>query len=252
VPEAIVEQLELLSGWLAEVPAADFERPTVLPGWDLRNLIGHVVLTAEGYLAVAGRPSRSAAIPAWQYVAGYGPAAEQIDGLSQAVAGARAVDELRADLAAATVAIGASAPTLSGGTVLDGPRGPITAADWFRTRLLDIVVHCDDLSRSFPDRDPVRLARPALADAVRLLASMLATRYRGGSVEVRIPPFVAVQCIAGPRHTRGTPPNVVETDAVTFLRLATGRLGWAQARASALVRASGLRADLSEQLPLLG
>jgi hypothetical protein len=66
-----------------------------------------------------------------------------------------------------------------------------------------------------------------------------------------VPPFTAVQCVEGPRHTRGTPPNVVETDPVTFLRLATGRAEWNQSLAAGHVRASGNRADLSEQLPLL-
>jgi hypothetical protein len=93
--------------------------------------------------------------------------------------------------------------------------------------------------------------RPALAAAVRGVAGLLPARYPGRSVEVRVPPFTAVQCIEGPRHTRGTPPNVVETDPLTFLRLATGRLAWAEAVANGSVRASGNRADLSEQLPLL-
>jgi hypothetical protein len=93
--------------------------------------------------------------------------------------------------------------------------------------------------------------RPALAAAVRGVAGLLPARYPGRSVEVRVPPFTAVQCIEGPRHTRGTPPNVVETDPLTFLRLATGRLAWAEAVADGSVRASGNRADLSEQLPLL-
>jgi hypothetical protein len=90
-----------------------------------------------------------------------------------------------------------------------------------------------------------------LTIAVRSLAGILAARHPGRSVEVRVPPFVAVQSVAGPRHTRGTPPNVVETDGVTFLRLATGRLRWADAVATGAVAASGNRADLSEQLPLL-
>lgn len=93
--------------------------------------------------------------------------------------------------------------------------------------------------------------RPALAAAVRGVAGLLPARYPGRSVEVRVPPFVAVQCIEGPRHTRGTPPNVIETDPLTFLRLATGRLAWADAVANGSVRASGNRADLTEQLPLL-
>ncbi|MER5394708.1 sterol carrier family protein, partial [Saccharopolyspora sp. NPDC002686] len=73
----------------------------------------------------------------------------------------------------------------------------------------------------------------------------------GNSVEVRVPPFAAVQCIAGPRHTRGTPPNVVETDARTWLLLATGRLTWSEAVDRGALTASGTRADVSQWLPLV-
>lgn len=93
--------------------------------------------------------------------------------------------------------------------------------------------------------------RTMLRDAVRLILAILADRHPGRSVEVRIPPFGAVQCIPGPRHTRGTPPNVVETDGVTFLKLATGRLSWAEAVAGGQVAASGNRADLSAYFPLM-
>jgi hypothetical protein len=92
--------------------------------------------------------------------------------------------------------------------------------------------------------------RALLRDAVRVLLAELARRAPGRSVEVRIPPFGAIQCVAGPRHTRGTPPNVVETDALTWLLVATGRLGWPAAVASGKIRASGIRTDLSEFLPL--
>jgi hypothetical protein len=94
-------------------------------------------------------------------------------------------------------------------------------------------------------------ARPDLALAVRGLAEELAVRAPGSSVEVRVPPFTAVQCVAGPRHTRGTPPNVVETDPVTWLLVTTGRRGWEEAVTDGSVRTSGLRADLSAWLPLL-
>jgi putative sterol carrier protein len=67
---------------------------------------------------------------------------------------------------------------------------------------------------------------------------------------VRVPPFAAVQCVEGPRHTRGTPPNVVETDPASWVRLATGRLRWADAVAAGKIAASGPRADLSGYLPL--
>lgn len=89
-----------------------------------------------------------------------------------------------------------------------------------------------------------------LRPAVRYLLFTLEAAVPGRSVEVRVPPVAAVQCVAGPRHTRGTPPNVIETDPLTWFRLATGRVAWDEAVKSGAVRASGARADLSEYLPL--
>jgi hypothetical protein len=92
--------------------------------------------------------------------------------------------------------------------------------------------------------------RPALALAVRWTLDELALRHPGRSTEVRVPPFGAVQCVEGPRHTRGTPPNVVETDPQTWLQLVTGALRWADAVDDGRVRAGGERSDLSALLPL--
>ena len=92
--------------------------------------------------------------------------------------------------------------------------------------------------------------RAVLGAAVKTTARWLAQQVPGRSVELRVPPHVAVQCVEGPRHTRGTPPNVIETDAATWLRLATGQLTWAAAVADGKVTASGNRADLSANLPL--
>jgi hypothetical protein len=86
--------------------------------------------------------------------------------------------------------------------------------------------------------------------AARYLLYLLADRHPGRVLEVRVPPAAAVQCLPGPVHTRGTPPNVVETDPLTWIRLASGRLDWADAVASGAVHASGPRADLAEHLPL--
>lgn len=92
--------------------------------------------------------------------------------------------------------------------------------------------------------------RTATATAVRYLLQRLADRSPGNSVEVRVPPYGAVQCIQGPRHTRGTPPNVVEMPPATWLELATGASDWATARARTDVRASGSRADLTGHVPV--
>ncbi|MFC4066148.1 sterol carrier family protein [Actinoplanes subglobosus] len=97
----------------------------------------------------------------------------------------------------------------------------------------------------------VEPARAVLRDAVRALLTELSSRAPGRSVEVRIPPFGAIQCVAGPRHTRGTPPNVVETDPTTWLLVATGRVAWNDAVRDGRLRASGVRTDLTEYLPLI-
>ena len=102
------------------------------------------------------------------------------------------------------------------------------------------------------DDDAPQPTRPAVAAAVRLTARTLPQVAPGSSVEVRVPPFVAVQCIEGPRHTRGTPPNVVETNARTWLRLAAGVLSFDDAVAAGEVDVSGSRAgDVADFLPIV-
>ena len=97
-------------------------------------------------------------------------------------------------------------------------------------------------------------AEPREPAQTRLLVkhylAVLSERAPGASVEVRVPPYAAVQAVPGVRHTRGTPPAVVELDAETWIALAVGELTWATAEAAGRVRASGERADLSALLPL--
>jgi hypothetical protein len=100
-------------------------------------------------------------------------------------------------------------------------------------------------------RAGVEPARDDLRTGVRFALEELAARAPGRSVEVRVAPYAVVQCIAGPRHTRGTPPNVVETDAATWLLLAAGDMGWADACRRGAVLASGERSDLAGWMPLL-
>ncbi|MFL0182138.1 sterol carrier family protein [Mycobacterium sp. SMC-15] len=114
-----------------------------------------------------------------------------------------------------------------------------------RAAVLALAAWLRDESLPAPDR-------AELAAAVRLTARTLAELAPGASVEVRIPPFVAVQCIAGPRHTRGTPPNVVETDPRSWLLLVAGLLETADATAAAKLRLSGSRAaEIADWLPLV-
>ena len=110
------------------------------------------------------------------------------------------------------------------------------------------LLHALALLRRRPEAPPP--SRAVTRYAVRLLARSLAARAPGRSVELRVPPHVAVQCVEGPRHTRGTPPNVVEVEPLAFLDLAFGTLGWDAAVATGKVRASGERADLRAWFPL--
>jgi hypothetical protein len=120
--------------------------------------------------------------------------------------------------------------------------------DYLITRATEGVVHGLDLP------SPVTPDPTALRVTVRLLTGILGHRAAGRSVELRVPPYAAVQLdlpgTPGPRHTRGTPPNVVEADPVAFVEVATGRLPWQDAVRDGRIRASGQRADLTALLPL--
>jgi uncharacterized protein (TIGR03083 family) len=243
--DAVGDQARTIADWLDGVSLGEYGRPSVLTGWDVRTLLGHLVVTVSGAVDVLGTRTTDAATPVAEYVARYRRDVLDVERRTRAATADRPPAELLAALRAADP-VTASAG-LAPGTVLAAPRGPIRADDWLASRAVELVVHADDLSRSLPERAPVRIERNALAAATRLLAEIVAARAPGHSVELRVPPFVAVQAIEGPRHTRGTPANVVETDPLTWVRLATGRLAWADAP----INASGQRADLSGYLPVL-
>ncbi|MFP5282193.1 MAG: sterol carrier family protein [Actinomycetes bacterium] len=251
--EALLAQSRSTLDWLRGLPEDAYARSSVLPGWDVRDLVAHLVGVHEGLTGALRRPTGEAAVAVAELVRRCHPAAHDITASAHQTAGTRSGPELVAVLAsqleASARALAEPAPP-----VVSGRRGPTAGSDLVATRLVEVVAHTDDLSRSLPDHDPAPLLPAALRASTRTLTAILAAQQPGRSVEVRVPPYAAVQCglsDPGPRHTRGTPPNVVETDAVTFLRLATGRTSWADALASGQVRASGLRADLSAALPLL-
>ncbi len=248
--QPLLAQAALMRDWLAKLPGEAFSRPSVLPGWDVRLLTGHVLMIFRGLLGALDSPVADPPLALHDYVARYRVDAAAIDAVTAELAAGRTPEELLAELDRLLdeVRVRLAEPLPK---AVRAPRGPISGADYLATRIFEVLAHSDDLSRSLPEVEPIALDRSALAAGVRGLAGMLAAKHPGRSVEVRVPPVTAVQAVEGPRHTRGTPPNVVETDPVTFLRLATGRAEWNEALAAGLVRASGNRADLSQQLPLL-
>jgi uncharacterized protein (TIGR03083 family) len=247
---AYVDQLDATLRWLDAIPAVAFAQPSVLAGWDVHALVGHLLIVHRNLIHQLATRADGPRSSVSDFVAGYRADADRMRDAAIEVSRERTPAQLIADLRAVPDVREALAE-LADNTVIRTRRGPTTPGDWILTRLIELVVHTDDLNRCLPEVPPAALLRPALATVVRSLAELLVTRAPGRSVEVRVPPFVAVQVIAGPRHTRGTPPNVVETDPLTWLRLATGRTTFDAALSAGRLSASGQRADLSECLPLL-
>jgi uncharacterized protein (TIGR03083 family) len=226
-----------------------------LPGpgeWTVRELVAHVTTALERVSRSmelpepAGGPAPQLTLLEWPFSTA--PDAAGISDHTRALAGARPdLDALYEETAARFAEL---VPADAGTRLVTTRAGTMRLGDFLVTRTVELVVHTDDLHRATGLDIPYD--RQALAACTRLLADALADKAPGGSVEVRVPPFAVVQCIGGPKHTRGTPPNVVETDPLTWIRLATGRTGWAQALDAAQVSASGERADLAPLLPLMG
>lgn len=243
-----------LDAAVAVLPAEAFARPTRLGTWTVGELVAHLTggvarvpalldaaAPARAEVDLAGWPGRTRAVAA------------SVDERARLRAAEARPAELRAmhhqAVQEATERLAVPPPARR---VVASPTGAMSFPDFLATRCVEATVHALDLAAATegePQLDPA-----ALRIAVRVLALALAASAPGRSVELRIPgrSGTAVQCVAGPRHTRGTPPNVVETDPVTWLELATGRVAWPDAVAGARVSATGERSDLSGYLPVLG
>lgn len=245
VRAALVAEWRALADLTDKLDPAQLAEPSGLTGWTLADLVGHIAAGVEAVPRWLAQPEPTGqAITVEQWAGGTAAAAEAISETAQEMAAAGKTPRAYLDAAAALVQ---ETPE----SRLSVTRiGPMRLPDMLVTRLVEAVVHADDLERATGTAFPHD--RQALAIVTRVLADILAIRTPGHSVEVRIPPFAVVQCVTGPKHTRGTPPNVVETDPRTWLRLATGRVTWENMVEEGSVRASGERADLSGWLPLLG
>lgn len=250
---ALVAQADLVASWLAGLDEAAWAGPSVLPGWTVAVLAGHLVGVLRSVPVFLSRVSPQAPLPLAQHFPPESAVPEDAERDQEAAAWGDATPaDIRGEFAAAAPATQDALDAMSPFGSVAVTTGPAAVADLLLTRVWEFVVHADDLGRSVPDHPPPDLDPGAVRLSVRGFADLLVARAPGRTVELRVPPYTAVQCVAGPRHTRGTPPNVVETDPVSWLRLACGRARWAALVANGAVRASGERSDLSAYLPLLG
>ena len=227
---ALYAQWDVLLGAL---PGLDPAAATAVEGWNVHQVHAHLTATTAGLaqlLAVPGPPSADSDLSGW---------AAALPGLADTIAASvPEVEDLKSAVVQAKSALESAAPDRN----VQQRTGAHTLTDALLFRLIEGVVHGLDLG--------IEPARKALQEVVRALVQLLADTVPGHSVEVRVPPYAVTQCVAGPRHTRGTPPGTVEADPVAWLLVATGRLSWAEAVADGRIRVRGDRADLSEHLPL--
>jgi uncharacterized protein (TIGR03083 family) len=244
--DACTAQWQSIADAVATLPDSVFDEASPLTGWRVADLVAHLAMCA-------GSPARWLAEPAPErasatvadYLLCLTAAAPSVDERTRALAAGKTPAQLRADVRSAVDSLRDVVAEVDAARVIPTRLAPMRFDDFLVTRCVEGVVHGLDLSPAVdPDAGALRIA-------TRALLAALVANAPGHTVEVRVPPIAAVQCVEGPRHTRGTPSNVVELDPLTWVRLAAGRLPWAEAVADGRVRASGERSNISALLPIL-
>ncbi len=249
---AYTAQHAALGSWLRQLPADAPDRSSRLAGWTVQQLAFHLTEVPHSLTnALRAAPAAERPLSIAAYTAHWRGSAAEIVQRDRAGAAGLAIGEIAERLDAESEEMLSALDGVDADRVVAARRGPIRALDMLATRVDELVVHSLDLSASVPDVSPVDIDSRALAISCRLLTGILAERVPGRTVEVRVPPYAAVQCVAGPRHTRGTPANVVEVAPILWVELATGRQSWAEALRTGGLQVSGERADISEHLPVL-
>lgn len=244
--DACIAQWQSIVHAVATLPDSVFDDASPLPGWRVSDLVAHLSMCAGLAARWLAEPApERAEVSVGPYLLSLSAAASAVDEGTRSFAAGKAPAELRGLVRTAVDSLRDVVVSTDPARVIPTRLGGMRFDDFLATRCVEGVVHGLDLS---PAGDP---DAGALRIATRTLLAALVAKAPGHAVEVRVPPIAAVQCVEGPRHTRGTPSNVVELDPITWVRLAAGRLPWAEAVADGRVRASGERSNISALLPIL-
>jgi len=148
----LAAQLTVVRDWIAGLSAAEIAMPSVLDGWTVADLIAHVARSGSAISQL--RPTDAAPLPVGEYVSAYGAAADEIAEGTRALAVATAADRVGAIDASWASALTSLDLLGNGDRVVLGARGPILSSDLVVTRILELVVHADDLGRSLARTGP--------------------------------------------------------------------------------------------------
>ena len=250
---AVQEQAGLIADLVATIPDDAFDRPTRAGSWTVAVLVTHLARVHSSVLDVLARPvTGPPELTARDYFGVARSYAPDVSRLAGEQAAGKTPVQLREGLAEACAAGVTALAETDEHRVVQTRGGAMTLRELTWTRLVEQVVHVLDLRAALlADEAQAWLSPSGMTLACRLIAERAVDAEPGGAVELRVPPRVAVQLGAGSKHTRGTPPNTVETDQVTFVELAAARISWADAVRTGRLRVKGDRADLSRLLPLL-
>ncbi|GAA4857501.1 maleylpyruvate isomerase family mycothiol-dependent enzyme [Kitasatospora terrestris] len=254
VRAALAGQIEALRSTVRGLDEAQLSLPTRLGDWRVRELVSHLGMVVSWVPAHLDDPIPDVRpITPLYWARQTRTAAATINDIAEELAAgafAGPAAAVAAEFDRCCDALLAALPAAEEpGRLIAMRFGPMPLADFLVTRLVETVVHADDLAQALGT--DFAHEKQAVAAATRLLADAFADQVPGGAVELRVPPYAVVQAVEGPKHTRGTPPNVVEAEPLTWIRLATGRVAWAEVLDVSL-SASGERSDLSTLLPVLG
>jgi uncharacterized protein (TIGR03083 family) len=244
--DACTAQWQSIADAVATLPDSVFGEASPLTGWRVKELVAHLAMCASSPVRWLEEPEPAKSeVTTAGYLLCLRAAAADVDSRTRERAVAKSPTQLRAEVQQAVDGLVRVVATTEPSRVIPTRLAPMRFDDFLVTRCVEGVAHGLDLSPAVdPDAGALRIA-------TRALLAALVAKAPGHTVEVRVPPIAAVQCVEGPRHTRGTPSNVVELDPITWVRLAAGRLQWAEAVADGRVRASGERSNISALLPIL-
>ncbi|GAB3623518.1 hypothetical protein GCM10027418_16010 [Mariniluteicoccus endophyticus] len=248
----LAEQAGIVSALLSRLSQSDYTRLTPRPGHRVGTLVGTLIVCEADLIGALSRSTSARPGSLADYLQGERFTRHNREDLARELAqhesGASLAEQFRSQADELKMLL--DEPTVP--SVVTVGHQSLRLVDLLRATTIELLLGTDDLDTALPHHD-IEWSREALATGVRALTEVIAQRHPGRSIEVRVPPFAAVQCGMGddPSHTRGTPPNVVETDARTFLRLVHDRTRFADEVAAGRLHASGTRSDLSAWFPLL-